>query len=80
MKKKDKTLISFAQKCLSNTQMKELFPANKGNHVMNTRNHEHFEVFRANTARLQESPIIYMQNLLNTEIKRKIDQDQIWSV
>ena len=60
--------------------MKQLFPPNKGDHIMKIRNHEHFEVFRAHTTRLQESPIIYMQHLLNAEIKRKIDQDKIWNV
>ena len=61
--------LSFAKKCLKIDQMKHLFPPNDKSHIMDTRNHEHFKVFKAHTNRLQESPIIYMQKLLNTEVK-----------
>ena len=72
--------LSFARKCLNIDQMNKLFPPNIKEHIMETRNHEHFEVFQAYTSRLKESPIIYMQNLLNSEIKRKMEQDKIWSI
>ena len=58
--------------------MKHLFPPNDKYHMMETRKYEHFKVFKANTNRLQESPIIYMQNLLNAEVKRTLEQDDIW--
>ena len=40
-------------------------PENSKPHGMNTRNEEKYRVQFADTDRLQNSPIIYMQNLLN---------------
>ena len=45
---------------------------------MKTRNHEHFKVMHENTKRMQESPIIYIQNQLNIEIKRKQELDKVY--
>ena len=70
--------LSFARKCLGIKHMKHLFPPNDGTHIMETRIHEHFEIFKANTSRLQNSPIIYMQTLLNAEVRRKSGQDDFW--
>ena len=46
---------------------------------MDPRSHEHFQVLNANTERLKKSSIIYMQNLLNQEVKRNINQDKLWN-
>ena len=56
--------FTFAKKCLKNNMAKHFFPLNssKNDH---TWNHKKFEVFHANTKRYQQSPIIFMQNLLN---------------
>ena len=70
--------LSFARKCLKVDQLKHLFPPNDKYHLMETRKHEHFKVFKANINRLQESPIIYMQTLLNAEVKRSLEHDNIW--
>ena len=70
--------LSFAKKCLRNDKMKHLFPPNNRTHDMEPRHYEHFQVLKANTERLKQSPIIYMQNLLNQEVKRKLDQDKLW--
>ena len=56
--------LTFAKRCLKNEARKDLFPLN------NQRNdgkytHETYKVYHANTGRLQKSPIIYMQHLLN---------------
>ena len=72
--------LTFARKCLKSNKMKHLLPPNNGYHNMETRNHEHFHVNHANTKRLQDSPIIYMQNQLNNEIQRKIEFDKIWNI
>ena len=58
--------------------MKHLFPPYDKSHIMDTRNHEQFKVFKAHTNRLQEGPIIYMLKLLNTEVRRISEQDTIW--
>ena len=71
--------LTFARKCLKSKKIKYLFPPNNGIHTMMTRNHEHFQVMHAHTNRLQESPVIYMQNQLNIEIQRKKEFDKIWN-
>ena len=57
--------LQFARKCLKNEKMKKFFPKNKKSHPMITRNEETFEVNNVHTERLKNSPIIYMQRLLN---------------
>ena len=59
--------------------MKELFPPNIKTHIMETRDCEHFEVFHSDTERLKQSPILYMQNLLNIEVKRKKQEERFGS-
>ena len=71
--------LVFARKCLKNPKMKMLFPPNNRTHTMNPRTYEHFQVLHANTVRFKRSPIIYMQNLMNEEIKRKMNQDKLWN-
>ena len=57
--------LTFAQKCTKNKKTKHMFPLNPKNHTMNTRVQGKFKVNHANTGRLKDSAIIYMQNLLN---------------
>ena len=59
--------------------MKHLFPLNNRIHQMVPRKYEHFQIFHANTERLKGSPIIYMQNLLNEEVNRRMESDKIWN-
>ena len=49
--------------------MKSLFQKNEKSHEMITRCPEKYEVNYANTERLKDSPIIYMQRLLNANAK-----------
>ena len=60
--------LSFAQKCLKNERTKHMFPKNEKNHDMNTRHVEKYQVEYANTERKRNSPIIYMQKLLNANV------------
>ena len=57
--------LKFANKCLKNPKTKKMFPENVRIHNMETRNPEKYLVQHANTERLKNSAIIYMQNLLN---------------
>ena len=57
--------IQFAKKCTKNPKMKHLFTPNNKTHPMDTRFQELNELNHANTGRLQNSPVIYMQKLLN---------------
>ena len=47
-----------------------MFPINDKTHGMETRTEERFEVQFAKTGRLQKSPIIFMQKLLNENAKK----------
>ena len=53
----------FARNCIKSSEMSHIFPLN--HHAANTRNPEKFLVNPANTGRLANSAIPYMQRLLN---------------
>ena len=59
--------LEFAKKCLKNEKMKSLLCENENIHQMKTRKREKFKVNHAKTSRLMNSPIIYMQRLLNEQ-------------
>ena len=63
--RREQLCLKFAQKCAKNNKTKHMFPLNNKHHNMNTRNSEKYQVQHANTGRLKDSSIIYMQNLLN---------------
>ena len=64
--RRENLCMNFARKCLRNSKTQHMFPRNENLHEMKTRKHEEFKVQHANTGRLQKSPLIYMQKLLNT--------------
>ena len=59
--------LNFAKKCVKNDKLKHMFPEKVDAHNMKMRKNENYEVQFANTGRLQKSPIIYMQKLLNED-------------
>ena len=59
--------LRFALKAAKHEKMRKMFPLKKKRYIMKTRHEEKFTVQHANTNRLQKSPIIYMQNLLNAQ-------------
>ena len=63
--RREKLCLTFAQKCTKNPRTANMFPMKKKKHLMKTRHSEKFEVQQALNERLKNSPIIYMQNLLN---------------
>ena len=65
--RREQLCLNFAKKCLKNSKMKDLFYNNKSIHEMKIRNKEQYNVEFANTKRLKNSPIIYMQRLLNED-------------
>ena len=71
--------LQFAKKCLKNPKMKHLFPLNNRTHEMIPRQLEHFQIDKVNTNRLKDSTVPYMQNLLNIDMKRKIEQNMLWN-
>ena len=78
--RREKLCLNFAPHFLKNQKMAKLCPPSKKEHIMKTQESEHFEVFHANTNRLQQSPILYMQNLLNNEFKRKMQEELQWNI
>ena len=64
-KRREKLLRTFGNKCLKLDQTKDLFPINSNQHIMKTRNKEKFQVIHANTERLRNSTLPYIQRLLN---------------
>ena len=67
--RREQLCLSFALICLKHPKFKKMFPENEKKHEMNTRENEKFKVHFAFTKRLQNSPIIYMQKLLNQNEK-----------
>ena len=59
--------LKFAQKCILNEKTNKMFPLNQKMHRMKMRNNEKFQVQHANTDRLKNFSVIYMQNLLNEQ-------------
>ena len=62
----------LCQKMYKNDKLNHLFPENPKLHGMNTRSSKKYEVQFAHTGRLEKSPFIYMQNLLNQDYKNKL--------
>ena len=57
--------LTFARRSLKNEATKDIFPINDNKNKEKIHNSEKYQVYSANTKRLQDSPIIYMQHLLN---------------
>ena len=57
--------LRFAQQSLADGKLRQLFPLRRKKHSMDTRGNEKFSVFKANTERYKNSPILTMQRLLN---------------
>ena len=53
--------------CIKNNNLSDLFPLNKKEHKMQTRDLKKYKVNFANTERYKHSSIIAMQNMLNEE-------------
>ena len=63
--RREKLCLNFAQKCLKNPKFEDIFKKKEKAHQMKTRGGEKFDIQFAHTSRLKNSPIIYMQRLLN---------------
>ena len=57
--------LKFALKSLENENEIQMFSLNEKVHTMKTRNSELLQVQHANTSRLKNSALIYMQNIVN---------------
>ena len=57
--------MSFASKGIDNSTLTDLFTMNEKSHKMHTRHENKYKIIHANTNRLKNSSIIFMQNELN---------------
>ena len=65
--RREKLLFSFGRKCEKLEQTKDLFPRKVNEHQMNHRFEEKYHVLKANTERMRNSTVPYIQRLLNTK-------------
>ena len=63
--RREKLMLKYGKKCLKLDETKDLFPLNKNTHVMNSRYKEKYQVTHANTNRLMNSTVPYIQRMLN---------------
>ena len=75
--RREKLNLRFAKKSVKIPIMKSLFPLKVSKHKMMKRKEQKFQVTKAKTNRMKKSPIIYMQNLLNCDEERKINDTKI---
>ena len=64
-KRREKLLYTFGNKCIHIEQTKQLLTRKKTLHEMDMRRPDKFEVMHANTERLQNSTVPYIQRLLS---------------
>ena len=68
-KRRQDLCLKFAKNGIKNNKLNDLFPLNKKEHTMETRENLKYKVNFANTDRLKTSSIIAMQHMLNEEEK-----------
>ena len=61
----DRRETEFCHEMHKKYKLSHMFPLNQKNHKMETRHEEKYMVQFAHTTRLKNSPLIYMQKLLN---------------
>ena len=65
--RRENLLKVFGKKCLLLEQTKELFPLNDRDLTMQTRKKEKYKILHANTERLKNSTVPYIQRILNNQ-------------
>ena len=60
-------LLKFSKAGLQHKTLSNLFPEQKKHNFIKTRKHEKYKVNFANTERLKNSSILFMQNQLNSD-------------
>ena len=78
--RRQKICLKFAQQCLRNEKLRDMFPRNLSDHMMKKRNAEKFIVTKALTERFRKSAIPSMQRLLNNDDKEKKKMFKIYII
>ena len=69
--RRENLLKVFGKKCLLLEQTKELFPLNDRDLTMQTRKKEKYKILHANTERLKNSTVPYIQRILNNQGEKR---------
>ena len=73
-KRRKDLCLNFTKSCIKNDKLTDLFHEKNQTNSINLRNAEKYEVFSVNTDRMRKSSVIYMQNLLNSDHKEKMNK------
>ena len=77
-KRRGKICLKFANNCLKNEKVKNLFPKSEQKHGMKLRKERKFKTNKNRTERYRKSAIPYMQELLNIEyMKKRLEMKEI---
>ena len=68
--RRESLCLDFALKAIGNERTKHMFPLKNLKNKIQTRNFEMLEVQKANTDRLRNFAMIYMQRLLNRHVQK----------
>ena len=75
--RRERLNLNFAKQSLKIPVMKKLFPLKISKHKMKKRKEQKYQVIKARTNRMKKSPVIYMQNLLNCDEERKMNDTKV---
>ena len=67
--RREKLILAYGRKCLKLEQTRELFPINKNIPTLKLRTRDKYIVTPANTERLKNSTVPYIQRMLNEKEK-----------
>ena len=71
-KRGERLCLAFAKKGLKTEKAKNMFPMNRKNYKIETRNKNKFTVFKAKTKRYDKSAFPYMRKLLNEDWRNNL--------
>ena len=69
VKRREKLILAYGQKCLTLDQTKELFPRNENIDTFKLKTRDKYIVTQANTERLRNSTVPYIQRMMNEKEK-----------
>ena len=69
VKRREKLILAYGRKCLKLEQTRELFPVNENIPTLKLRTRDKYTVTPANTERLKNSTVPYIQRMLNEKEK-----------
>ena len=75
--RREKKCLKHAKKALKDVRLSKMFPLKDDESIMNRRKSEKYKVIKAKTTRLKNSPIIYMQKLLNSDYEKLCNDKKI---